>query len=245
MRFATLLIALALLLGVVAGCGDDDDEGAATTETTVTETTATETETETTGGTAGDIAAGEEASPPPAAAAVTRWRRRVERERRPQPRWHEPQLRAGEGAGRERRRRDARLQGPAERRGNRERLGVRRRRLAELSARSRAAPAGPPGFGVADSRGSGSATAQSARALPTDRRRDRARALWRQPACGSLAPSLAIDRRTCVSTVSAEMPRDSAASPLVMPRARHASTSRSRGDSEPAAGCRASNAAAA
>ena len=60
MRFATLLIALALPLGVVAGCGGDDDEGAATTETTVTETTATETETETTGRTAGDIVAGEE-----------------------------------------------------------------------------------------------------------------------------------------------------------------------------------------
>ena len=60
MRYATFLIALALLLGVVAGCGGDDDEGAATTETTVTETTPTETETETTGGAGGDITAGEE-----------------------------------------------------------------------------------------------------------------------------------------------------------------------------------------
>jgi mono/diheme cytochrome c family protein len=54
-RSATVITALALLLGVVAGCGDDDDEGAGTTETTVTET-----EMETTGGTTGDAQAGED-----------------------------------------------------------------------------------------------------------------------------------------------------------------------------------------
>src|SRR5262245_3384279 len=60
-RSAPAAVAVAVFLGLAAGCGGDDDEGAATTETTATETVATETvatETETTGTAQGDAEAG-------------------------------------------------------------------------------------------------------------------------------------------------------------------------------------------
>jgi len=55
-RSALGAVAVAVFLGLAAGCGGDDDEGAATTETTATETVATETET--TGTAQGDAEAG-------------------------------------------------------------------------------------------------------------------------------------------------------------------------------------------